>query len=132
MFITMFLILSRLNVFAESRYKKIFSTITINDRLSSQKWMKHPVQISAQSWERKLFNYTQVRWSAQLKLGTNLSKRKRIFVINFIGNFGRNFAIFCEKFAFLILIVFLYFPNKHPRLIKCLVRPSTQLFFFCF
>ena len=39
----------------------------------------------------------KVRLNALLKLGVNLNKRKRIFVINFERNFERNFVIFVKN-----------------------------------
>ena len=57
----------------------------------------------------------QVRLSTELKLGANLNKRKRIFVINLRKNFEKNFMIFMVNLLawnFLLFFIFYNFNNQ--------------------
>ena len=60
-----------------------FLQVTANNRLSAQGSVKRLVV------REEFLKSAQVCINAQLKLGANLSKKKRIFVINF----GRNFEV---------------------------------------
>lgn len=91
-------------------HRKIY---TVNDRLTVQGSIKHPVQTGTQSWGKTSYEHPGRNYgclNAYLKPGTSLIKRrKKIFVINFKSKFDRNIIILKKIWLAWYLLPFLLF-----------------------
>ena len=104
--------LSALGTISQSITRSINQYICsdLNTKIKLRAYLNKPPVL-----RKKFLMSAQVRLSTELKLGANLNKRKRIFVINLRKNFEKNFMIFMVNLLawnFLLFFIFYNFNNQ--------------------